>query len=216
MKKILSIVFFMCFAVLLNVSAFAYLYEYEGLYTVEIPEKFKQVEDDKFISDDNSTFIISYEDNTELKYCVDDLNEKKLKEAAEFMASEASNAFQIIGEEGKMELVSVKKIKHPNGMSATVTVYKTSAIMNGEEKSHLQKVYEFGGAINKYTFVYTPYDDKNIDALDETFDSIIINETEFPSVLDKMGCATVLIVIVVLLVVGIFKFLRKPSSKPKK
>lgn len=216
MKKILSIVFSVCFAVLLNVSAFANLYEYKDLYSVDIPENFQQTEDGKFISDDNSTFIVSYEDNAELKYCVADLSEKKLKEAAEFMASEASNAFKAIGEEGKMELVSVEKIKHPNGMYAAVAVYKTSAIMNGEEKSHLQKVYEFGGANNKYTFVYTPYDDGKIDALDETFDSIIINEAELPGVVDKLGYGVVLVVIVILLVIGILRFFRKPTPKKKK
>ncbi len=215
MKKILRIAFSVCFAVLLNVSVFANLYEHKGLYSVDIPDNFQQTEDGKFISDDNSTFLISYEDNTELKYCVSDFSEKKLKETAELMASEASNAFKAIGEEGKMELVSVEKIKHSNGMSAAVTVFKTSAILDGEEKSHLQKVYEFGGAVNKYTFVYTPYDDEKIDDLDETFNSIIINESELPGVVDKIGYAVVLIVIVVLLVVAILKFLRKPTSKRK-
>ncbi len=203
----------MLFFLQFSVTSSAFTYNGGDLYTIELPDGYTEYDEGNFKVDDGSAFTIGVEDNTELKYCVSDLNEKKLRESAENMANEAVSAFALVGKEGKMEVVSVKKVKHPNGMDAAVTVFKTSAIINGEEKTHLQKVYEFGGAVNKYTFIFTPDKADDIDALDSAFDSIIINEVEAPGVVDLIIRYSVLGVIVVLLCVGIFKFLRKPKRK---
>lgn len=213
MKKALCL--YVCFAIAfqLGLTAFAYTYAYEDLYTLEIPDGYTEFSSGEFVAADDSSFSASFEDNSELKYCVDNLSEEKLREAAEYMASEASAAFSSFGKEGKMEVISVEKKKHSSGMDAVVTVVKTTAVTNGAEETYLQKVYEFGGAVNKYTFVFTPTDSADIDSMDSTFDSIRINEVEAPGYLETAFRYVALAVILVLLCLGILKFFKKPKRK---
>ncbi len=217
MKKILTVLLCVILTGAFCVTSFAKEYSYNDMYTIDMPESFFQVDSQKFAGEDNSDFSITVEENQDGKYSIENISEKKLREEAQLLAKEASKAFASIGKDGKMEYVFAEKVKHPNGMTAAVMVFKTSVTEGSEEISHYQKMYEFSGVKNKYRFVYTPYSSDDVDALDDAFNSIKINESEAKSNFDKLKDYTGLVVIVVLLSIGIFKFIRgkKPAKKKK-
>ena len=213
MKRIISIILSVCFMCLLCVSSFAYEYKEGELFKLELPEEYTQGEEGVFTSSDNSVFSISYEDNTELGYSVKDLSEGKLREMAEYMAEQAGDVFASMGKNAGMELVSLEKIKHQNGMSAVVSVFKTTAVSDDETVVKYQKVYEFGGEKNKYTFTYTTSDENKIDDMDSAFSSIVIYDKDLSDLSDNIISCIVLVGLLVLIVFGIAKFLRKPKKK---
>ncbi len=208
MKK--TICLFFCvvvlFATAVNVNAVKY--KYEDLYAVKLPDDFEEVYEHKYVGDDSSAFYVTIEENPNGEYCIENLSEEKLRENAEAFASKAAEGFAAVELKGKSEVVSVEKIKHPNGMTAVVTVYETSVEKDGETISNLQKAYEFSGAENKYTFTYTGDKPENVDDLDSAFDSIYIFEGEAESYFDKALMIVVFAFLVFLVLLGIFKFIR--------
>ncbi len=208
MKKILLIALAVVTLCCLCINSAAVLYEYDGLYSVDLPESFVEMEEHNFIDDNNSNFRADIEDNEELNFCIRNLSDKDIKENADLLASEAKGAFEILGKDGEMKVVSCEKIKHSNGRWAVVTVFKTTVKENNKTASHLQKMYEFDGIKNKYTFIYTADKDEEIDSLDSSFDSIVIYESEAESIADKVIDRLALVGLCILLLIGIIRFIK--------
>ncbi len=208
MKRILTALLCLTVAFVLCVNAYAVERKYENMYSIDLPEEYYEIEEHKFIGDDDSTFSVTIDENTDGEYSVENLSRKELEENAKTLAESAKEAFESINEDGGMELVSVEKIKHPNGKTAAVTVYKTYMTDGKKNVSHLQKIYEFAGVNNKYTFIYTAEKDEDIDSLDDAFNSINIFEAEAESTFDKIVNTAALAGLVCLFLLGIFRFIR--------
>ncbi len=207
MKKIIATVVAISAFTSLYVNAAAYTFNGHDKYTIELPEKYIQSGVDSFIAD-NANFNVSIEEKEEKNYCIENLSNEKLLKQAKEEAEKASEAFTALGKKGGTEVVSCEKIKHPDGKTACVTVYKTSMEKSGKTVSHLQKTYEFSCKTNNYSFVYTPSNDKDIDAFDEAFNSIKIIEPDAKSTVDKLTESIPLVIIFFLIILGIFKFIR--------
>ncbi len=214
MKKLFSAVMCAVLIFMMCVPAFAFEYDGGGLYKIELPNDFTELEEGKFSGKsntkfENATFSVSYSDNTTEKFSVEESTEDELREIAEFMAQNGTNAFELANKKGSMEVVSCQKKEHPNGKSAAVIVFKTTMEGEAGEVSHLQKLYFFSGSEKTYSFSYTSAKDEDIDALDVSFDSIIITEGEPKTVKDKVIEYVILAVILLLLVLGIIRFFRR-------
>ncbi len=208
MKKLSVILIVICIFMSLSVNTFAYNYSVENSYSIEMPEDFSQVGEGKFIADDDSSFGITVKEKEDKKYCIENMSEEELLEEAKNEATAAAATFALIDKVGGTEVVSCKKVSHPDNKTACVTVYETYVEKDGEKISHLQKVYFFSCEKNDYTFVYTPQKDEDIDALDNTFNSIDIAEADAKSRTDTLKEMIPLSVIILLFLFGIFKFIR--------
>ncbi len=208
MKKIISVLSIILCLACLSVNCFAYKFTMENSYSLELPDDYTQVGESQFISDDDSNLNISVSQKEDKDYCIEDMSNEQLLTAAQEEAKTATAAFAALGKKGGMEVVSCEKTEHPTGKVACVTVYKTFMEKDGKQVSHLQKTYLFSCENNDYTFVYTPEHDKDIDALDNTFNSIIIEEPDAESTRDKLVGAIPPAIIVLLILFGIFKFIR--------
>ncbi len=207
MKKILS--FFIC-AVLIScvvVPAKAVEYSYDGLYSIDLPEEYTEIEAHKFTGQDDSAFSVTVDENDEKKSYAD-MSEKEVLEYGKALEEDGTQAFKLLEKDGKMELVSAEKVKHPDGKTAIVTVIRTSVTENGKTASHLQKMYEFSCNENVYRFIYTADKDEDVDNLNDAFNSIKIEEAEIKSTTDKIVDILALCGLLLLLFIGIFKFIR--------
>ncbi|MBO5461783.1 MAG: hypothetical protein J6A49_00575 [Clostridia bacterium] len=193
----------------------AYTFNENPFYSIDMPEEFEAVGEDKFIADNDSNLSVSIVDNTEEKFCVADLNDSELKEYAETIASEGEEAFKSLDMDAEMTVVSYEKIKHPSGKTAVIIVFKTVATQNNKQRIRFQKLYEFTGVNNKFTFTYTATEKSQINDLDAAFDSIVINEEQIQGVGDKMTTAALFGGVVLLLLIGIIRFIRTPLKRKK-
>lgn len=214
MKKISVLLLAVLVIAQFTLFAGAYTYNGNDLYTIDIPDEFTQVGEAQFIADDNSTFSVSTSPNED-EFCVENLSDEEIQKTAEEEAHNAKEAFSMIGKEGGMKVVSAKKIKHSSGKTAAVMVYETYMEKENETAKHLQKVYTFSCVDNIYSFVYTPHEDKDIDAFDSSFDSIKINETEIKSTFDKLQDFGLIFAFILLILLGIVRFLRTPEKRKK-
>lgn len=221
MKKMFVIFFsiLICLNTCICVSAVNYDRE---LYSIQLPDDYDWMQEESYISDNGSTFTVSTSDNTKEKLCIADMSEEDIKEHVGEIEKLSSAAMSVVGRDGKIEVVSSEKVEHPKGMTALVTVFKTSAKKeDGTVTTKLQKMYEFTGVNNKIRFTYTAAEEKQIDALDASFDSIVIKEAEAESRLDKLGSVAMFMVFAILICLGIARFIRgsntgKNKSKKKK
>ena len=189
-----------------------YIFNGDG-YSIELPDDYDLAAEEKFISDNGDTFSVSSEKNTE-KFCVADLSEDDMQEYAKKLADEGTQAFKIVGMEGEMEVVSCKKIENINGKTALEIVLRTSAKDEDGEAVHLQKICEFTCEKNKYTFIYTATYEKDINALDEAFNTIVIDEKQIESKKDNLVTLGMCAGVVALILVGVIKFvIRTPYKK---
>lgn len=213
MKKFYTL--FLAFFLIVSVvpCEASYLFEENPLYTIELPDDYDLVGEDKFISNSGDTFSVSYEKNND-EFCIADLKEDDMKEYAENLASEGTLAFKSLGMDGKMEVISYKKIENINGKTALEIVLKTSAKKEAGETVRLQKIYEFTCEENKYTFTYTATEENNINAFDEALNTIIINEKQIESKKDNLVTVGMCAGVVALILVGVIKFvIRTPYRK---
>lgn len=215
MKKFFALFFALALLVTALPCGASYLFDGNPLYSIELPDDYDLVDEDKYISDNGDTLVVSCEPNSD-KFCVADLSETEIKEYAQKLADEGTQAFKSLDMDGKMEIVSHKIIENINGKAALVITLKTSAKKETGETVRLQKIYEFTGEENKYIFAYTAKKDENIDALDEYFNTIVIKEKQIESKKDKLVTLGMCAGVVVLIFVGVIKFIIKtPYTKNK-
>lgn len=212
MKKFFSL-FFVLALIVTAVPCSAYLFEGNPNYSIELPDDYDLVGEDKFISDKGDAFAVSYEENTD-EFCVEDLSEEDMKGYVENLAKEGTEAFKMLEVDGKIEVVSYRKTENINGKTALEIVFKTSAKREEGETVRLQKIYLFSCEENKYTFTYTAEDEKDINALDGAFSTIVINEKQIESKKDSLVTLGMCAAVVLLILVGVIKFIiRTPYKK---
>ena len=213
MKKFFALFFVACLIVTIVPCGAAYLFEENSLYTIEMPDDYYFVGENEFRNDNGDTFALSYEENKD-ELCVRDFDDDDVKAYAEKLANEGTQAFKSLDVEGKIDVVSYKKIDNVNRKTALEIVFKTSANDEKEEIVRFQKIYVFSGEQNKYLFVYTTVDENSVDALDAAFSTIVIKEKQMESKTDKLTTLGMCAVVVALIFVGVIKFvIRTPYRK---
>lgn len=216
MKKIFVFVFSLFLVLQTMPFANAYIYDTNPLYTIEMPEDFTCVKEDCFVSTgaDDKTFSVTMTPNGEEKFCIADMNDKEIQEYAQTIATQGSQAYESLGMDGAMTVVSAEKTKHPNGKTALVVVFKTVVKTESKTKEKFQKICEFSGVDNKFTFTYTSKENQ-IKDLDEAFLSIDIKETQIESRADKLTSAAIFGGVVFVILLGIFRFIKRTPYRNK-
>ncbi len=205
MKKYLTILLSVIIILQCNVLAGAIVHNDDPRYTVDLPEEFQEVQDNKFISSDKSNFLVSFSDNTQEKLCVEDMSDKDVKKFAEDMAV----ALNSVGADMNIKVVSAEKIKHNNGKKALVIVFEKTSTSDVEKNTHYQKTYMFSGEENIVTFAYTTRDKAQLNAIDSAFDSIVVNEPEIESKMDKLTSVAIGAVVVIVGIIGVVLFVKR-------
>ena len=212
MKKFFALFFVMALLMTAVPCGASYIFDAE-LYSIELPDDFDLVGENAFVSDNGDAFSVSYEENTD-EFCIADLSEEDMKSYVESLAAEGVEAFKTLDMDGKMEISSYKKIENVNGKTALEIVFKTAVKKEGTEVSHLQKLYIFSCEKNIYNFTLTAQEEKDINAFDEAFSTIVINEKQIESKKDNLVTLGMCAVIVALILVGVIKFvIRTPYKK---
>ena len=212
MKKFFALFFVMALLMTAVPCGASYIFDGE-LYSIELPDDFDLVGENAFVSDNGDAFSVSYEENTD-KFCIADLSEEDMKSYVESLAAEGVEAFKTLDMDGKMEITSYKKIENVNGKTALEIVFKTAVKKEGTEVSHLQKLYIFSCEENIYNFTLTAQEEKDINAFDEAFSTIVINEKQIESKKDNLVTLGMCAVIVALILVGVIKLvIRTPYRK---
>lgn len=197
--------------------------EFNGsdLFTVDIPEGFEQsgtsISDYTFIDDNGDTFAISYLDNTQEDkiFSPADMSEKDIKEYTEALSDEAEGVMKDYSEDFELKFLSGGKVKHNNGKTALICEARTTITKDKEKVVYYQTMYEFGGKYYKYTFTYTTSDKDKKDSFNEAFESINIFEAETETNLDRIKGYAIAGGVMLLLFIGIIKFIRTPEKREK-
>ncbi len=203
MKKYLTIILSLLIILQCIVFANAVTYDVDSRYTFDLPENYRMVQENKFMAtDNNSNFFVSAEANTDSEFCVSDMNDDEVKAFANDMA-EVLNS---VGVGMEIKALSAEKIKHGNGKNALVIVLEQTSSKDAVNPANYEKIYMFSCEENIITFTYTTDKKDDLDKLDATFDSIVINEREAEGTIDKIKNAAFYTgaIIVVLVVVIIF------------
>lgn len=220
MRKVLclalALLMLMQFAV---VSSASYVYENQGKnFTIELPDDFDEVEEMKFIGDDDSNIGVTIEEYTDdtKDYCIDSMTDEQVEERAQLIEEISQLAFASVQREGSMEVKSAEKIKHKNGFTAFVMTLRSTAKTEEGETVVYQKIYEFTAEDHIYRFTYTSREGGDPDDMDKSFDSIVINEAErlgFVNAFIRKGIPALIVFGVV--VIGIVRFVRTPEKRKK-
>lgn len=219
MKKAVSLIFtlFMLFSFAVSVNA----EEFNGadLFTVDLPEDFRQtganVSDYTFTNENGDSLTVSYSDNTQKEeiFSPADMSKKEIEEYTNYLSEEAEKVMKDFADDFEMKFLSGEKIKHKSGKTTLVCQTKTTITNNKKDNVYYQTMYEFGGVNYKYTFTYTTDDETKKDSFNEVFDSINIFEGETESNLDKLAGYALIGGMVFLIFIGIIRFIRTPEKR---
>lgn len=221
MKKILNVCLCSALTVILSVSAYAYEFSGDSLFTVEIPENYEQSEKSdngySFSAEDGSTFTVLYTDNTveDEVFCVSDMTKKEIKNYSEMLASSAKEVISEYYDSVGIEIIDADKEKLNKDAEAVVIQIKTTVAKDGKSETYYQKMAELGGINNKYTFTYTTSADNINSDFDSVFSTIVINEAQVRSTKEQIAVYAAAAAIAALIVVGIVKFIKTPSGRKK-
>ena len=184
----------------------AVVYDGDSRYTIDIPENFQRVGENKFLSDDNSNLYVSFADNTQEQFCVADMSDKDIKEYSDKIVTESKALLLSFGIDADISVVSAEKVKDDNGTYFFIMVLETSYVKDGKTQTDYQKIYEFSGVENKISFTYTTDKKEQMNDMNGAFDSLVIKEKQVESKLDKIKTAGFYagVVVVILLVVIVF------------
>ena len=218
MKKVLCLALIVLMLVQFTVlSSASYIYESsDQSFTIELPDDFDEVESMKFIGDNQSNIGVTVEEYTDdtKDYCIDTLTDEQMQERAAVIEQVSELAFASVQREGSMEVLSVKKMEHNNGFNVLVMTLKSTAKNLTGETVEYQKIYEFTAEDHIYRFIYTSHDGGGPDDMDDSLNSIVINESEklgFASSFVRKGIPA--IVVFGILILGIIRFSRKLQRK---
>ena len=123
---------------------------------------------------------------------------------------EGPDAYEI---EIKSEFIACEKVKTNDGTTALMSIIKTTLKKGNRAETYYQKVYEFGGVNNKYTFAFSTTDEKRLNDLDDSLNSIVLNEASFRSTGENIAIYLFIALIVLLCVAGIVRFIRTPEKR---
>ncbi len=219
MKKALSTVLCLFLIFLFSVCAFAEEFNGADLFTVDIPEEYEQTGaamcDYYFVNPEGDNFSVSYSEYSEEEtdFIVENMSKKDIEEYNAYLTDGAEKAMAGYCDEFKTEILYCEKEKQENGMTALVTVFKTSATIGEKTQTNYQKMYEFSGITNKYTFTFTTSDEGKKDSFDTVFSTITINEAQARSYKDNILSYAMGAAMIGLILFGIIKFLRPKKRK---
>ncbi len=219
MKKASRIVLCLMFSVMLCISVYAEEFNGADLFTMDIPDGYEQTgaatSDFNFVNEDGSSFSVAYADNAETEeiFCPKNFTEKKIAQYAQELADSSKIAMKEYAENFSMKVIDYSKQKHADETEAIVLQFETSFEHNGEMNTFYQKVYEFGGINNKYTFTYTTTQSEKINDFDSAFESIDIFEPYVRSNSEKVAVYLIAAGMAGLIVVGIIRFIRTPEKR---
>lgn len=212
MKRLL--ILFLSLLIIFQTVVFvsAGLYDADSRYTIDLPEKFRQTGDNKFRADDNSEFSVTFKDNKEEQFSIANMNDKDIEEYIKTMEAESKVLFEEVGIDGSIKFISAEKIKHPNGQYALVITLETKYTAKGKTTVNYQKLYGFSCVDNTITFTYTVDSKEELNGIDEAFDSIVVNEQEVESKLDKITTVAFYAGIVVVMILVVILFVKRRSK----
>lgn len=212
MKKlfVLFLSLLMVFQTVIFVSAG--VYNGDSRYTIDLPENFSQIGENKFRADDKSEFSVTFEDNKEEQFCVADMSDKDIDEYIVAMETESKALLKDVGVDGSIKIISAEKIKHTNGRYALVISLETKYTVEGETTVKYQKIYGFSCVENKMSFTYTVDDKEKLNDFEDSFDSIVINEKKVESKLDKLTTVATYVGIIIVVLVLIIWFVKRRSK----
>ncbi len=212
MKKFLVVFFSILLVLQCVIISGAAIYDGDTRYTIDLPEKFRQAGDNKFSADDKSEFSVTFEDNKEEQFSVADMSDKDIEEYIKTMEAESKSVLEEFGVDGSINLISAEKIKHPNGQYALVITLETKYTVAGKTTVNYQKLYGFSCVDNKITFTYTVDSKEELNGIDEAFDSIIVNQQEVESKLDKIMTVAFYTAIVLVMILVVILFVKRRSK----
>ncbi len=221
MKKAVSLIFTFVMLFSLAVSVNAEEFNGADLFTVDLPEDFRQtggnVSDYTFTNENGETFTISYSDNTQKDdiFSPADMSKKEIEKYTNYLSEEAGNVMKDFADNFKLKFLSGEKIKHKNGKTALACETKTTITSGNKNNVYYQTMYEFGGIDYKYTFTYTTEDEDKTDSFNEVFESINIFEAETETNLDKLKGYAIAGAVAILIIIGIIRFIRTPEKREK-
>lgn len=216
MKKLCCLISLLVIFSVTSVSANAYNFNGSSLFNVDIPEDFTQTDYTEtsyvFTNNEGDSFNISFSANED-EFCVKDMSEKDIAEYKEEYSQDVVTAMEAFEIDIESDFISCKKLKVADGTTALVSVIKTTIASENRAETYYQKVYEFGGVNNKYTFSYSTTEEKRLDSLDNTFSSIVLNEASFRSTGEAIAVYSIAAIIAILFIAGIIRFVRTPEKR---
>ena len=216
MKKLCCFITIFIFSATLCLPAFAYNFDGSSLFSIDVPENFVETEysDSSYLFENNEgdTLNISFSENAD-EFCVKNMREKELNEYKNAFAEDVKAVTEAYEIEINSEFLSCEKVKTNDGTTALMSVIKTTLKKDDRAETYYQKVYEFGGVKNKYTFSYSTTDEKKLNALDDSLNSIVLNEASFRSTGESIAIYSFVVLIVLLCVAGIVRFIRTPEKR---
>ena len=221
MKKVVSLIFALIMLFSCAIGASAEEFNGADLFTVDIPEGFEQtgekVSSFTFTNKDGDSFTISYSDNTQEDsiFSPADMSKKEIEEYTNALSTEAESIMRTYADGFELEFLNSEKVKHNNGKTALVCQTKTTMKKGEKTGIFYQTMYEFGCKDYKYTFTYTTSDKNEKDSLGVAFESINISEPETATKLDALKDFAVASAVLLLILIGIIKFIRTPEKREK-
>ncbi len=216
MKKLCCIITIFIFLATLCVPAFAYNFDGSSLFSIDVPENFVETEysDSSYLFENNEgdTLNISFSENVD-EFCVKNMREKDFNEYKDAFAEDVKTAMEAYEIEIKSEFISCEKVKTNDGTTALMSVIKTTLKKGNRAETYYQKVYEFGGVNNKYTFAFSTTDEKRLNDLDESLNSIVLNEASFRRTGEAIMLYSFAALIAIIFIAGIIRFLRTPEKR---
>ncbi len=211
MKKFLTILLTLLITLQCTVFVGAGLYDEDSRYTIDLPEKFRQAGENKFQADDNSEFSVTFGDNKDEQFSVANMSDKDIEKYIKTLEAESKAVLEEFGVDGSIKIVSAEKIKHPNGQYALVMTLETKYTVEGKATVKYQKLYGFSCVDNMITFTYTVDSKEDLNGIDEAFDSIVVNEKEVESKIDKITTVAIYAGIVLVILAVVILFVKRRS-----
>ncbi len=219
MKKVISLVFALLMLCTFVISAGAEEFNAPDRFSINLPEGFEQTGENEssvtFGDGSGDVFTVSHGDNTVENevFCVENMSEKDIEKYTETLSQESEKVMKGFADKFELKFLSAEKQKHKSGKKALVCQIKTTITKNNKTLVYYQTMYEFGGTDYKYTFTYTTPDEGKKDNYKEVFDSINVFEAETESNFDKMKGYAVAGAVVLLVFMGIIRFIRTPEKR---
>lgn len=219
MKKAVSLIFVLIMLFSFALSANAEEFNGADLFTVDLPEDFEQTgtsaSNFSFTNENGDIFAVSYSDNTQedTVFSPTDMSQKEIEEYTKTLSEESKTVMKDYADNFEMKFLSGEKVKHKNGKTALVCQTETTIKKDKRTGVFYQTMYEFGCKDYKYTFTYTTSDKDKKDSFGEVFDSINIFEAETETNRDRLESYAIAGVVVILIFVGIIKFIRTPEKR---
>ncbi len=216
MKKFFCLLLTVICLWLLCIPTMAYSFNGESLFTIDLPDDFARTNYTEtsytFENKDGDTLSISFIANEE-KFCVKDMSEKDIDAYKKEYLKDVEAAMETFELTIESDFISCKKVKMPDNVYALESIMKSTIANTEKKETFYQKVYEYGGIYNKYTFSFSTTDEKKLDSFDKSFETIIVNEIPFKSTVDNIITYGAIGLIVLFILWGIVRFIRTPEKR---